>query len=129
MRLYKKTRRLNRDHHFLVLHLRVLLSDIYLSFVSFDSISLILDTFALEFFSRLSHPELISRQLGSIHPIHELFFGINSFTSFDRIRSKSSVEPFVPCIMEDPEHFVLDTSIASCSREGFEILRCLLPQP
>jgi len=81
-------------------------------FVSFNSVSLSPDIFTFELFSCLSHPELIGCKLCSVHPIHQLFFGVDPFTSFDCIRSKPSIEPFVADIMEDAEHYLLIPQIS-----------------
>ena len=73
---------------------------------------LVIHPLTRQLIARLSHAELVGRQLGRIHTVHELFFLGDAFAFLDRLTAESAVEPLVTRVVKDSEHSILHPGFA-----------------
>ena len=87
---------------------------------------LVTDILARKLVPGLSHPELVGRELGGVHAVHQVFLGRDTLAHLDRIATAPAVHPLVAGIVKHAKHAILNAGLAGGARKRLELL-CGLP--
>lgn len=88
-----------------------------------DGVLLVLDVVACQLIAGLSHTELVRRQLGGIHAVHQVVLIGNALLLLDVIPPQAAVQPFVARIVKHAEHSVLHPSLLRGTGQRLELRR------
>ena len=84
------------------------------------------NAFASQFLASRRHAELIGREFGRIHAVHQIVFGGDSLPQTNRLAAKSAVQALVAGVVKDTEVLALNFRLPCRSRQHLEFFRRLL---